>query len=112
MQAGLADQKCQFERRDMTADAYGNVTSGGWISLLSVWGRLSNKPGREAMNAGRMESTAMASLTIRDSAAARGITAADRVTIDGQAYAIREIMPPQRTGWITMVVERGAADGS
>jgi len=106
--AGLADQKCQFKRRDTTPDAYGNVSAGTWTALLSVWGRLSEKPGREAMNAGRMESTAMASLMIRDSAAARGITAADRVQIDGRTYAIREIMPPQRTGWITMMIERGA----
>lgn len=109
MRAGRMDRRCAFTRLDTTPDDYGNVTAGTWGALLTVWGRLSEKPGREAVAAGRLESSAMAELTIRDSAAARGITAADRVTIDGQAYAIRDVRPPQRTGEIALVVERGVA---
>jgi SPP1 family predicted phage head-tail adaptor len=107
--SGTMDRRCLFERRDTTSDAYGNVTSGGWVTLATVWGSLSEKPGREAVNAGRLESSAMATLRIRDSAAARGFTAADRVTIDTRAYAIREVRPPQRSGIIEIVVERGVA---
>lgn len=107
--AGKLDQRCVFERRTSAADAYGNVTDGTWAALLTVWGGLSEKPGREAVAAGRMESSAMASLRIRDSAAARAITAADRVTIGGVVHAIRDVRPPQRFGVIEMVVERGVA---
>jgi SPP1 family predicted phage head-tail adaptor len=107
--SGSMDRRCLFERRDTTSDAYGNVSAGGWVSLGTVWGSLSEKPGREAVNAGRMESTAMATLRIRDSEAARGFTSADRVTIDGRAYAIREVRPPQRSGLIEIVIERGVA---
>lgn len=109
MTAGTMDRRCLFERRDTTSDAYGNVSAGGWVALATVWGSLSEKPGREAVNAGRLESSALASLRIRDSAAARGITAADRVTIDGRLYAIRDARPPQRSGMIELVVERGVA---
>jgi SPP1 family predicted phage head-tail adaptor len=107
--AGGMDRRCLFERRDTTSDAYGNVSAGGWVRLAEVWGSLSEKPGREAVNAGRLESAAMATLRIRDSATARGFDAADRVTIDGRAYAIREIRPPQRSGMIEIVLERGVA---
>lgn len=108
MQAGRLDRRCAFQRRDTTPDAYGNVTAGGWVALLTVWGRLDERAGREAIEAGRVESTAPGTLTIRDSAAARGITAADRVLIAGTAYAIRDVRPPQRWGVIEMVVERGS----
>lgn len=109
MDAGKLDRRCAFERRDATPDAYGNVTSGGWVSLLTVWGRLDERPGREAVRAGRLEASALGALSIRDSAQARGVTAADRVVIDGHAYAIRDVRPPQRSGMIEMVVERGVA---
>jgi SPP1 family predicted phage head-tail adaptor len=109
IRAGALDRRCRFERRDTTPDAYGNVTAGAWTTLLTVWGALSEKPGREAMKAGRMESAALAEIWIRDSAAARGITAADRVVIDGAAYAIRHVGLPQRSGMITIQIERGVA---
>lgn len=107
--AGPMDRRCTFTRRDTTADAYGNVTAGGWVSLATVSGRLSERPGRENVAAGRLESSAVATLVIRDSATARTITAADRVTVDGRDYAIRDVRPPQRMGVIEMVVERGVA---
>jgi SPP1 family predicted phage head-tail adaptor len=107
--AGLMDRRCRFERRDATADDYGNVTAGGWVALATVWGRLTERPGRESVEAGRLESSAAGTLTIRDSVAARGVTAADRVVIDGAEYAIRDVRPPQRIGLIEMVVERGVA---
>lgn len=112
MQPGRLDRRCAFQRRDTTPDDYGNVTGGGWSALLTVWGALDERAGREAVRAGRLESAAAGTVQIRDSAAARGITAADRVVIDGRAYAIREVRPPQRTGMIEMVVERGVGDAS
>lgn len=109
MDAGRMDRRCIFERRDAVPDDYGNVTAGAWVALLTVWGALSEKPGHEAVAAGRMESAAIADLRIRDSVAARTITAADRVTVGGQVCAIRDVRPPQRHGVIEMVIERGVA---
>lgn len=103
------DRRCLFERRDAVADAYGNVTSGGWTTLATVWGAVSDRPGREAREAGRMEAGGLMRLRVRDSATLRGVTAADRVTVDGQVCAIRDVMAPRRTGMIEMVVERGVA---
>jgi len=107
--AGRFDRRCLFERRDGVADGFGNPTSGGWLALVTVWGMVSDKPGREAVEAGRVESAALAELTIRDSAAARAITPADRVKIDGQAFAIRDVRPPRRSGRIVLLIERGRA---
>jgi head-tail adaptor len=107
--AGSLDRRCVFERRAATSDAYGNVNVGPWAPVVTVWGALTEKPGREAVAAGRLENSALGELRIRDSAAARGILASDRVTISGVAYQVRDIRPPQRWGMIEIVVERGVA---
>lgn len=105
--AGSLDRRARFERRDATADDYGNVSAGNWVHVVTVWASLSERPGREAVRAGRVEASATGALRIRDSAAARGITTADRAVIDGEAYAILDVRPPQRSGVIEMVVQRG-----
>ena len=109
MQAGALDRRCLFERRDTTADAYGNVTSGGWTALATLWGYLRFERGRERVEAGRVESAVAATLQIRASATARGITAADRVTVDGDAFAIRAVVEQPRSGVIELTLERGVA---
>ena len=109
MQAGRLDRRCAFERRDETPDEYGNASSGNWVALATLWGDLRFERGRERVEAGRMESALSAVLTIRSSVTARGITPADRVTIDGAVYAIRTIAETPRSGAIEMTIERGVA---
>lgn len=108
VRAGQMRHRCLFERRDTTPDDYGNVTAGGWVAIDAVWGQLIEAKGRESIEAGRMESAVGAVLRVRSSATMRTITAADRVTIRGEVYAIRAIgNPDQRNEVIEMVVERG-----
>lgn len=107
MAAGRMDRRCYFARRDAVADRYGNVSSGGWVALVTRWGRLQFERGSERLEAGRTESAVAAMLTIYADSATRGITPADKVTIDGVAYAIRTIVEPPRTGQIEMTIERG-----
>lgn len=109
MSAGRLRHRCAFERRDTTADAYGNV-SAGWVSLVTVWGGLSVERGRERMEAGRLESDVGGVLHVRSSSETRAITAADRVTIDGQVYVINSVTnPDQRDVMLEMTIIRGVA---
>jgi SPP1 family predicted phage head-tail adaptor len=109
MRAGHLRSRCAFERRDATADIYGN-TSSGWVALVTVSGGLSVERGRERMDAGRLESAVGGVLTVRSSSETRAITAADRVTIVGDVYVIISITDPdQRGATLEMLVERGGA---
>lgn len=110
MRAGSLDRRVTFQRRQTGDDGYGNAVLGPWADLLTVWGRLVEKAGREAVAAGRLENAALGELHVRDSAAARAVLPSDRAMISGVAYQIRDIRPPQRWGMIEMVVERGVAN--
>jgi SPP1 family predicted phage head-tail adaptor len=107
--AGRLDRRCLFETRDTTPDDYGNVTSGGWTPIGTFWAQLTFERGRERMEAGRMESAVGATLKLHSSATTRSIAAADRVTIDGESYAIRAVWLPPRSGVIEMTIEKGVA---
>lgn len=106
--AGKLVNSCRFERRNETADAYGNVSTG-WATLVSRKGWLKFGSSRERIEGGRTESAVMGTLWLRADAATRAITAADRVEIDGAMYAIRSAVAPAQTGRVEMVVELGAA---
>lgn len=88
--AGRLRERAAFERQDTAGgiDAYGNPSPAAWQPLVAVWGDLRETTGRERIAAGRVEAPATGTLRIRDSAAARAITAADRVTVRGHAWAI------------------------
>jgi SPP1 family predicted phage head-tail adaptor len=103
--------RCLFERRAVAADAYGNPTDGTWTTLTTVWGALRVERATERMDGGRMASPVAGVVTIRSSATARGITAADRVTVRGDVYAIRAVTNPDgREALLEVHVERGVAD--
>jgi SPP1 family predicted phage head-tail adaptor len=109
---GLRD-RCAFHRLDTTSDAYGNPTSGySGTAFLTVWGRLRVERGRERVEGGRLQSEVAATLTIRSSADARGVTEVDQVRIDGETFQIRAITNPDRRGrFLEMTLERGTAQG-
>lgn len=110
-QPGRMDRRCLFERRAAPSEgeaALGAAYGAGWTALGTRWGMLAFGRGREAVAAGRIEATVPAVLTLRADAVTRGVTAADRVTVDGAVYAIRSAVEPPRSGLIEMVVTRGA----
>lgn len=101
--------RAEFYRRNETRDDYGNVSSG-WTAtpFLRVWAGLEMERGRERIEAGRLESAVSGVLTVRFSTETRAITAADKVRIGGEDYAIRTITDPdRRRRFLEMVVERG-----
>lgn len=93
MRAGRLDLRVTFHRR---ADL-GDYQRGEFEPFLSgepaEYRRLS---GAEAVEGGRLSDVEQGTLIIRDSAKAREITAADRVTIAGRDFAIKSVGVPVR----------------
>lgn len=116
LNAGAYTQRVRFERRASQADdGYGNVV-GAWATLITVWAafRPVFRPvfGREAIAAGRLESTRQGVLTIRRSLAAQAIRADDRVVFvsgewSGETAQIRSIVPTMDRADIEMNLEIG-----
>ncbi len=105
--------RVSFHRLDAVSDDYGNETGGYAASaFLTVWGRFQPQRGREALEAGRLESSVAGILTIRQSTEADAVTAADQVRIGGAEYQIRAIVDPtQRGAYWEISVERGVGQG-
>lgn len=111
MRAGLLNKRCAFLRRATIDDGYGNVR-GAWAPLITVWGGLRFESDEERLAADRPQSQAMGRLTIRCSAAAEGITAADCVEIDGERWNVQAIAQRDQHGrYLEIKVMRGGAEG-
>jgi SPP1 family predicted phage head-tail adaptor len=97
--AGRYDQRAGFERRvPAAADEYGNVLPVSWAALFSRWAHVRPDFGREQLQAGRLESSARAVVTVRRDPETVTVTAADRITFSegpwkGQIFNIRSITP-------------------
>lgn len=111
--AGHMINRVRFERRASETDDYGNVQAA-WETLLTVWAGFKATSGREALEAGRLESTLTGMLTVRRSTDAKTITAADRAVFVAGPYAgmvmnIRSIVPSADMSAIEMTLEQGVA---
>ncbi len=111
--AGMMVNRVRFERRGTTADQYGNVLSG-WATLFTVWAGFKATPGREALQAGRLESTMTGVLSLRRSTDSAGLTAADRGVFvagpyTGRTFNIRSIVPGHDNSTLDLTIEEGVA---
>lgn len=113
--AGRFNQRVRFERRKpIHTDASGTALPAEWSDVLTVWAILRPQFGREAMEAGRLESTTRAVVTIRRSKAALTLQPDDRVVTLRQPYqqwtwAIRSIMPMADNREIEVILEHNVA---
>jgi SPP1 family predicted phage head-tail adaptor len=108
-QAGHLRDRVTFERLVAGADGYGN-TVNAWADLLTVWADILEAPGREAIAAGRLESSRAATMRVRRSTATLAITSADRVQARGRVWNIRSIGDVGRDrAMLEMVIEAGVA---
>jgi SPP1 family predicted phage head-tail adaptor len=111
LRAGRLNKRVAFARRDSTADAYGNVSAGGWTALFTVAGGLRESTGRERIQAGALQAPMAAMLTVRSSSLTRLLTEADSAVIDGVRWNIRSIAnPDQRNQRLELTVEREVAN--
>lgn len=97
--AGAFTHRARFERRaPIVADAYGNTLPASWATLFNRWAHVRPDFGREQLQAGRLESSARAVVTIRRDPDTATITAADRIAFtegpwQGQTFNIRSVTP-------------------
>ena len=97
--AGAFNTRLRFERRIPGAlDAFGNVLPEVWSVMHTRWCRLRPEFGREQLEAGRLESSARAVLTVRRDSETAAIAADWRAVVMtgpwlGQALNIRSVTP-------------------
>jgi len=111
--AGRLRERARFQRLSGTGgtDRFGNSDAAAWGDLLTVWGDLREAPGKERIAAGRLEGPVQATLRIRGTGQAITITAADRVVIRGNTWAIvsEPIALDARKQLLEIGLERGGA---
>ena len=109
-------ERITFQRLTEGTDIYGNVVNG-WADIetapdmpLTVWADIRETPGKERVDAGRVEASATATIRIRSSAATRGVTEADRIMARGHVWNIRGIAPlGNKNAFLDILCERGVA---
>lgn len=110
--AGALSHRVRFERRDETGDdGFGNVLKE-WATLCDRWAAYRPEFGREAVAAGRQNSTRVGTVTVRRDTLTATITAADRlVFVAGPnrdaVTQIRSVIPLSDV--IEMTIEIGVA---
>lgn len=111
--AGAMRDRITLEREtDLgTLDAYGNPAGQSWQVIGVIWGDLKEQKGGEAIAAGRLEGTGMATLRLRASALTRSMTSADRVTARGATWAIlgAPIQATPKGDILEITLKRGGA---
>lgn len=109
MRAGLMWDKCRFEAAQTSSDDIGG-TNVAWAPQFEAWGWLRMERGREALEAGRLEASNLAVLTIRSNERARTITPGMRVVRREENWQIRSVVEgPGRDRTLELLVERGTA---
>jgi head-tail adaptor len=108
--AGRLRERVTIERLTSGAiDAYGNTYSG-WSAVLTRWGDIIERLGKEAVEQGALQDVVTATLRLRRDADTKQITTADRVVARGATWAIRSIVQTDAKGaLIEILIERGVA---
>ena len=109
MQAGDLTERAAFDAPTQVPDGYGGQKSG-WSEAYACRAHFRYLRGGEAVQAARLEGRQPVVVTIRDSAAARGITPEFRMrdTLRGDVYNVRTVVPDGRH-WIELTCEKGVA---
>lgn len=116
MEPGRLRDRITFQRLTHGDDGYGNAVTG-WADIarpsggaLTVWADMRETPGKERVEAGRVEASRTATIRIRASSEVAGVTEADRVMARGEAWNIRGIAPVGNDrAMLDLLVEAGVA---
>lgn len=108
-------ERIRIDRKAADAtDDYGNPTPGDWETLIAAQpARIMPVRGGEQVLADRLTGTVVYEITLRESAANRGISAGDRAMNPrtGEAFNIKHppVNPDERGRFLTFQVEAGTA---
>lgn len=111
MGAGKLDTRCTFEKPVEASDGGGGTTIT-WTEQFKRWGAFafpSLRAQQEAIAGGAVQSTTGGTLTVREDSSTKLITHEWRVVAKGRTWNVREVRPGERTGYLRMAVESGAA---
>lgn len=108
--AGKLRHRVTFNRQDVDAtDEYGNPMDE-FALLFTVWGNVRETTGKERVAAGSVENVRTATIRIRNSTQASGLTEADQAVARGETWNIRGIAHADDKGaMLDLLVEAGGA---
>lgn len=109
MSIGKLRKRAYFSRAKRTDDGGGGATVT-WVPAFTAWCEIKPQTGMEKVAAGRLESSSLATLRLRSSAATRQIDPSYKVTIDGDDWQIRSTgNPDSKNRFLEMLLEFGVA---
>jgi len=112
--AGLLRERVRFERRATADDGYGNKVDAWELLTGPVAARIKPLRGGETVLAQRLESVVTVEITVRSSAATRGVNEADRI-VDartGEGYNIRAVVNADERGrYLVFTATHGDVSG-
>lgn len=110
VKAGLYREKATFQRlSEGSVDDYGNVYSG-WANLGTRAADMRERTGKEKIEGGALLDVGMATMRCRSDSFTRGVTSADRVSIRGTTWAIKNVTQVDAKDTVMeFLLERGVA---
>lgn len=114
--AGALRELLHFQKRGDADDGWGNITpgAGDWETQFTAHASLRPLRGSEAVQADRLGGVQPYVATIRQHAAALGVTAAWRVVDarSGRSFAITSPLadPDGKNAWLECLVREGVAE--
>jgi len=110
--AASLSTRVRIERRPETADDGAGNTLDDWVEVATRWAGWRPEFGREAVAAGRLESTRAGTVTLRRDATTATLSAADRLVFvtgpeTGSIADVRSVIPLDEV--IEVTVEIGVA---
>lgn len=110
VKAGQYRERAEFQRLSEGAvDAYGNVYTD-WKTLATRWADMREQTGKEDIQGGVLSDVGRATMRVRSDSTTNGVTAADRVLIRGNTWAIKDVIQVDRKAtMLEFKLERGVA---
>lgn len=108
MAVNISDLRHRIEIQSLvkTIDDQGGYTSS-WVTLMTVWAKIENTTGVEAVFAQRLDANYDHKISIRN---ATGITPEMRVLFDNRKFQIKSVSRiEERRWWIEILAREGVA---
>jgi SPP1 family predicted phage head-tail adaptor len=100
VRAGSYRDRATFQRLvEGAVDDYGNIYTG-WSDVATRSANLRERTGKEAIQGGALSDVGPATMRVRKDSVTETFTAADRVQVRGQTWAIKDVMQVDDKGTV------------